>query len=120
MYELALLGQPFQHEEKFEAILEGLPDEYKPVVDQIECKDTPLSIPYIHERLCNHEAKLLSVTPAATTSPFPASAHVGRHNNNSNIQSKLAGDAMICCVFIDFEYLVSFVDHIFYRIKVCI
>lgn len=56
--QLAILGKYMDHEDQVEIILEGLPEEYKPVVDQIEGKDTPPTITEIHERLLNHEATL--------------------------------------------------------------
>ncbi|XP_010463497.1 PREDICTED: uncharacterized protein LOC104744184 [Camelina sativa] len=89
--ELAALGKPMDHEDQIEKILEGLPEDFKPVVDQIESKDSPPTISDVHERLCNREAKLLAVA-AATLTPFPVSANIAqnrpnnnnRHNNNNN------------------------------------
>ena len=34
--QLAILGKPYDHEDRVEIILAGLPDDYKMVVDQIE------------------------------------------------------------------------------------
>lgn len=42
--QLSILGKPIEHEDQVESILEGLPEEYKPVVDQIEGKDAPPSL----------------------------------------------------------------------------
>ncbi|CAB80958.1 retrotransposon like protein [Arabidopsis thaliana] len=84
--QLAILGKPMEHEEQVERILEGLPEDYKTVVDQIEGKDNTPSITEIHERLINHEAKLLS-TAALSSSSLPMSANVAQqrhHNNNRN------------------------------------
>ncbi|CAA7043636.1 unnamed protein product [Microthlaspi erraticum] len=80
---LAILGKVIEHEDQVESILEGLPEEYKTVVDQIEGRDEPPSIADVHERLLNHEAKILSV---ASSPSFPASANVvsQRNNNNTN------------------------------------
>ncbi|CAA7014678.1 unnamed protein product [Microthlaspi erraticum] len=69
------------HEDQIDLILEGLPDEYKPIVDQVEGRDTPPSIIELHERLLNHEAKLLSngLTPS-----FPAFGNVAQQRSSSN------------------------------------
>lgn len=40
---LVLLGKVLDHEDQMECVLEGLPGEYKPVVDQMEGYDTPPS-----------------------------------------------------------------------------
>lgn len=37
--QLAILGKPMDHEDQVDAILEGLPDEYKQVIDQIEGRE---------------------------------------------------------------------------------
>ncbi|KAG7533110.1 Zinc finger CCHC-type superfamily [Arabidopsis thaliana x Arabidopsis arenosa] len=83
--QLAILGKPLDHEDQVEAILAGLPEDYKPVVDQIEGKDKPPTIADVHERLRNHEAKLLA-TAANTNASLPVTANVvqQRHNNNNN------------------------------------
>lgn len=88
MDQLVILGKALDHENQIELILEGLPDEYKSVVDQIEGKDTLPTITEVHERLLNHEAKILSKAPVVS-SPFPVSANVVQQrnqptNNNNN------------------------------------
>lgn len=52
------------HEDQIDALLEGLPEEYKPVIDQIEGRETPPTLTEIHEKLLHHEAKLASTVPA--------------------------------------------------------
>lgn len=83
--QLALLGKPFDHEDQIDAILAGLPEEYKTVMDQIEGRDIPPSITEIHERFINHELKLASL-PSQSVSPVPVTANVAqqRSNNYSN------------------------------------
>jgi len=85
---LALLGSPLEHDDQIEHIIEGLPDEYKAVIDQIAAKDKTPQITEVHERLLNHEAKLLS-KQAAASSMFPVTANnaqqrTGSNNNRNN------------------------------------
>ncbi|XP_010468797.1 PREDICTED: uncharacterized protein LOC104748916 [Camelina sativa] len=78
---LATLGKPVAHEEQVDYILEGLPDDYRPVADQIEGRDVPPTLTYIHERLLNQEAKILS---KAASSTFPVSANLATQRNNAS------------------------------------
>ncbi|KAG7558955.1 hypothetical protein ISN45_Aa05g005690 [Arabidopsis thaliana x Arabidopsis arenosa] len=82
--QLAALGKPLEHDKQIEAILKGLSEEYKPIVDQIACRDTPPMIPDLHERFRNHKVRLLSAPNMATPSPFPASANAVQHHNNNH------------------------------------
>ncbi|CAA7058393.1 unnamed protein product [Microthlaspi erraticum] len=90
--QLALLGKPVEHEDQIEFILEGLPDEYKSVVEQIEGRDLSPSITEVHEKLLTKEAKLMAQTPSPAT-PITANVATGptrrfqprnqpRHNQN--------------------------------------
>lgn len=79
---IVLLGKPLDHEDQIEYVIEGLPEEYKSVVDQIESRDTPPTITKVHERLLNHEVKLQ--TQVTVTSPAPISANVVVNNQNRN------------------------------------
>ncbi|XP_010474017.1 PREDICTED: uncharacterized protein LOC104753463 [Camelina sativa] len=74
--ELAILGKPMDHEDQIEKILAGLPDDYKPVANQIKGKDSPPTITEVHERLRNREVTLRA---AASPTPFPASANVAQY-----------------------------------------
>ncbi|CAA7032028.1 unnamed protein product [Microthlaspi erraticum] len=74
---LATLGKPNEDEDQIEMILEGLPDDYTSVVDQVEGRDTPPTIVDLHERLLNHEAKLLS---AAVSPSVPATANMAQQH----------------------------------------
>ncbi|KFK44388.1 hypothetical protein AALP_AA1G251100, partial [Arabis alpina] len=81
--QLAILGAAMGHEEQIDLILDGLPEEYKNVVDQVEGRDTPPTITELHERLLNHEAKLLSAME--TLVPHgPVTANAAQHRNFSN------------------------------------
>ena len=73
--QLALLGKLLDHEDKIVYIIDGLPEDYKSVVNQVEGRDVSPSIVEIHEKLINKEAKLL----AMITSPpsfVPITANV--------------------------------------------
>ncbi|CAA7035750.1 unnamed protein product [Microthlaspi erraticum] len=76
--QLALLGKVIDHEDKIDYVLQGLPEEYKPVIDQTEGRDTPPTLTELHEKLINHEAKLMSSSSSVS---FPISANYA--NNRS-------------------------------------
>ncbi|XP_010495561.1 PREDICTED: uncharacterized protein LOC104772670 [Camelina sativa] len=76
---LALLEAPVLHDDKIEQILDGLPEEYRPIVDQVASRDVSPSIAYVHERLLNHEAKLLAKAASPT---LPITANVATQRNN--------------------------------------
>lgn len=84
--ELALLGKSMDPEDQIEAILEGLPEDYKLVADQIEGRELPPSLTEIHEKLINHEAKLQIAAPPTSSVPVTAnfSHHRGSHINHNN------------------------------------
>lgn len=67
--QVALLGKPYDIEDQIEFLLEGLPEDYKPVKDQIEGRESPPSLTEIHEKLLNHETKLLSKTTSSSPKP---------------------------------------------------
>uniref|UniRef100_A0A1J3HB84 Retrovirus-related Pol polyprotein from transposon TNT 1-94 n=1 Tax=Noccaea caerulescens TaxID=107243 RepID=A0A1J3HB84_NOCCA len=79
--QLALLGKAMDLEDQIEFLLEGLPEEYKTVVDQIEGRDSPPSLTEIHEKLINHEAKLQS---AVVVSPTPVSVNAAQYRGSNN------------------------------------
>ena len=57
--ELASVGVPVRHEEHVDAILEGLPSDYAPVVSVIESKKHMPSIAEIEALLYGHETRLV-------------------------------------------------------------
>ncbi|CAA7044882.1 unnamed protein product [Microthlaspi erraticum] len=91
--QLALLGKvigPIDLEDQIEFVLEGLPEDYKSVIDQVEGRDAPPSLTELHEKLINHEAKILTAEPP---SHLPVSANIATNrfkpnnkNNNRNQQ----------------------------------
>ncbi|XP_010469139.1 PREDICTED: uncharacterized protein LOC104749244 [Camelina sativa] len=91
--QLAILGKPEDLEDQIEMILDGLPEEYRPVIDQVEGRDTPSSITYLHERLINHESKLLAATSAYLSPHSTPPAHF--HPNNRGSRPYL-GRCQIC------------------------
>lgn len=69
---MALFGKVLDHEDKLDYILQGLPDEYKPVIEQAEGRDLPPSLTELQEKLINFEAKLLT---SASLAAAPISAN---------------------------------------------
>ncbi|XP_010421721.1 PREDICTED: uncharacterized protein LOC104707139 [Camelina sativa] len=72
---LALLGKPFDIDEQIEAVLRGLPEDYKYVVDQVEDREVSPKITEVHEKLLNKEAQLLTAA-LVTPSSDPLSANI--------------------------------------------
>lgn len=68
------------HEDQIDTVLARLPEEYKSIVDQIEGRETAPSITELHEKLLNHEAKLLSASPSPQT-PFLISVNLFHKKN---------------------------------------
>lgn len=93
--QLALLNKPMDLEDQIEHILEGLPDDYKKVVDKIEGRETPPTLTEIHEKLLNHEAKLqlasLSATSVPVTANFTNYRGSSRNNHNRHKNSHRGG-----------------------------
>lgn len=81
--QLAILGKPVDHEDQIDLILEGLSDDYKQVIDQVESRDAPPSITELHERLLNYEAKLL-LTADSVTTPAPVTVNLAQNRGNNN------------------------------------
>lgn len=83
--QLAILRKPVDHEDQIDLILEGLTEDYKHVVDQAEGRDVPPSITELHERLLNHEAKLLNSGEALLPNgPVTVNVVQQRNNHTSN------------------------------------
>lgn len=80
--QLALLGKPIEHKDQIEYILEGLPEYYKSVVDQVEGRDIPPSITEVHEKLLTKETKLLT-TASSISSVLPVTANVATSSPRS-------------------------------------
>ena len=113
--QLALLGKILDHEEKLDYVLQGLPEDYKSVIEQTEGRDSPPSLTELHEKLINHETKLVTAAPAVSL-PISAnytnasryqqkhhkrsSAPQPNYNNNNNNQKRISkgyqGRCQIC------------------------
>ncbi|KAL0800873.1 hypothetical protein Bca101_056048 [Brassica carinata] len=93
--DLALLGKPLDPEDLTEQILAGLGEEYKPEIDAVNGRDTPIAFHELHERLLNREAMILcKESPAATPTPITANVTQTktqqtnwRPNQNNNTRS---------------------------------
>ena len=57
--ELSLLGKTTDQEDATDTIFHGLdPIQYKPVIDGIYARDSPISFSELHEKLLNQELSL--------------------------------------------------------------
>ena len=87
--QLALLGKPIDIEDQLEYVLEGLPEDYKQVIDAIEGRDSPPSLAEVHEKLLHHEVKLqskgvLSSPPITVNAATHCGNSTGSYNNGRN------------------------------------
>ncbi|KAG7599495.1 Reverse transcriptase RNA-dependent DNA polymerase [Arabidopsis suecica] len=85
---LALLGSPLPHEDLLDHITTGLDDDYRPIVELVNGRETPISIEELHEKLLNRENTLRTIAETTSTAA-PASANMAQHKyNNNNNSSK--------------------------------
>ncbi|CAA7041169.1 unnamed protein product [Microthlaspi erraticum] len=89
--QLALLGKALDLEDQIEHVLEGLPEEYRPVIEQIEGRETPPSLTEVHEKLLNFEVKLQSKAVPQTNLPITANAAAVRGSSNYNHRHNYQG-----------------------------
>lgn len=87
--QLALLGAPYTHEDQIDFVLEGLPDDYKQVLDQISSRDKAPSLTELHEKLIKHDLKLQAQAVDSSSLPITANAvnyrgNGGNKNNNGS------------------------------------
>ncbi|CAA7051267.1 unnamed protein product [Microthlaspi erraticum] len=82
--QLALLGKLIDHEDQVDFVLQGLPDEYKPIIDQTEGRDSPPTLTELHEKLINHEVKLQTMS---TVSSLPISANYASNRSSSSTKN---------------------------------
>ena len=82
--QLALLGKVLDHEDRLDYVLQGLPEDYKSVVEQIEGRESPPSLIELHEKLINHEAKLSASAPMVSvpvTANYASNPRYGQKPN---------------------------------------
>lgn len=90
--QLALLGKPYDIEDQIKYVLEGLPEEYKQIIDQVEGRDHPPSMTELHEKLLNQEAKLQSKSGNSAVVPVTANvAHFKNQSNSNNHRNNYSG-----------------------------
>lgn len=80
--QLALLCKHVDHEDQLEYAFEGLPEEYKTVVNQLEGRDVSPSLTEAHEKLLNHEAKLLMLNTISAVAPISANVTITRQTSH--------------------------------------
>ncbi|KAL9230659.1 hypothetical protein vseg_005982 [Gypsophila vaccaria] len=82
--DLAQLGKPMDHEDIISKVIKGLDyGLYKPVIDAVRGRDTPISFESLHEKLIHHE---LTVKNNPPVSSFPPSAHAA-HSRSAPLRS---------------------------------
>ncbi|XP_010419979.1 PREDICTED: uncharacterized protein LOC104705629 [Camelina sativa] len=81
--QLALLGKPYELEEQVDHLLSGLPEEYKPIIDQIDGRETPPSLTEIHEKPINYELKLNAQAFVSSSVPITANAVYSKSTGSS-------------------------------------
>ncbi|KAH7575581.1 hypothetical protein JRO89_XS02G0154700 [Xanthoceras sorbifolium] len=70
--ELAVLGKPLDDEDLIEKILDGLDDDYRPLVDAINGRDTMISFDELHEKLITKELVLNQSRSSSASLPATA------------------------------------------------
>lgn len=91
--ELSILGKQMDEEDITDAVLTGLDSTtYKPVIEAIHARDTPISFHELHEKLINHELSLVQASSISTNIHQPVTAFAATkcpsykpwNNRNSN------------------------------------
>ncbi|XP_010532351.1 PREDICTED: uncharacterized protein LOC104808376 [Tarenaya hassleriana] len=90
--ELAMLDKPMDHEDVLEAVLDGLPEEYKPVVDLVNAKDKTITIEELHEKLLNHEGHSAKFCPDFRIISAPSSREYQHHRPPTPWQSSVTAN----------------------------
>lgn len=85
---LALLGSPMDVEDLTDIILDGLPDDYKAVIESVHARDTPITFVELHEKLINRETALQSPTVQAPSFPVTANHVQASQNHHHNQKQK--------------------------------
>lgn len=85
--ELALLGAPLDHEDLLDNITDGLPDDYKAIVDMVNGRDVPISLEELHEKLLIRENNL-GTTEELTNSSVPITANAAQNRPSQQNQNR--------------------------------
>ncbi|XP_021746812.1 uncharacterized protein LOC110712647 [Chenopodium quinoa] len=79
---LASMGKPMDPEDIIDKVLFGLDYEvYKPVIDAVNARDSPISFEELHEKLITRE---LMVASTISPTPFPATVHAAQHRASTS------------------------------------
>ncbi|XP_010495906.1 PREDICTED: uncharacterized protein LOC104773055 [Camelina sativa] len=71
---LALLDAPLPHEDLLDYITSGLGEDYRVVIEMIQGRDTPISIPELHEKIINRENALKASGKSDLSAPVTVNA----------------------------------------------
>lgn len=94
--QLALLGKPIDSEDIIEKVLKGLDYEvFKPIIDAVNARDTPILFEELHEKLINLELTIKNQQTANNLS-FPATVHATQTRFlNQNRNSRPMNDGLL-------------------------
>lgn len=81
--QLALIGSPMEHEDLLEIIAAGLTEEFSPVIDMVNGRDTPIGIPELLEKLLNQENNIL-ITESLPPHSLPTMANTAQYRSPSS------------------------------------
>lgn len=79
---LALLGDPMHPEDLTDAVLDGLSDDYKPTIEAVQARDTPIPFAELHEKLITRELAL-STTARPLQQQLPITANHAQNRSNN-------------------------------------
>lgn len=80
--QLALMGKTIDPEDVVAKVFKGLDyDIYKPVIDTVRARDTPISFEALHEKLLHHD---LTIKHQPTTNHFAPSANPAYRSNSNH------------------------------------
>ncbi|KAL4580579.1 hypothetical protein LXL04_016778 [Taraxacum kok-saghyz] len=80
--ELAILGKKLDQEDITDAVMHGLDQStYKPILDAIHARDSPIPFNELHEKLINHELALAQQAPSTNTHQ-PVTVFYANHQSN--------------------------------------
>lgn len=82
---LAILGQKLDQEDIIDVVVNGLDQStYKPILDAIHARDSPIYFNELHEKLTNHDLALAQRVPAIRIHQ-PATVFYTNHQPNKKL-----------------------------------